>query len=323
MESLISTLNTNANASPALAPSTKDIQSLISEFLRGRAPTTMSTYRINLDHFRKHLKLSTANLAAQFLLSNGQAHANRVALHYRAAMIEFPLTPATINSKLATLRSLCKMARMIGLINWGLTVENVKLIPYRDTRGPTEPGFIRLLEESEKRGDPKGMRDRAIICLLHDIALRRGEVRSLDMADVDLEKREILVTGKGYREKQTMTLPVRTRDALATWIAVRGNEPGPLFISLSHNPSQAGDRISGTSLSRIVKALGKKTRQPNIHPHALRHTAITRAIEIAAERGVDLTKVRQFSRHANLSTLQVYADAHENAQGEIAGWVAG
>ena len=60
----------------------------------------------------------------------------------------------------------------------------------------------------------KGIRDRAILRLLHDLALRRGEVVGLDAKDLDLEAGTVAVLGKGRTGKVNLSLPEPTREAL-------------------------------------------------------------------------------------------------------------
>ena len=55
------------------------------------------------------------------------------------------LQPATINRRLATLRSLVKFANTLGLVSWTLSVENLPVLPYRDTDGPDRSSAFGLL----------------------------------------------------------------------------------------------------------------------------------------------------------------------------------
>ena len=57
---------------------------------------------------------------------------------------------------------------------------------YKDTRGPGVYRVRRMIEKSERRDDTTGRRDAAILHLLYDLGLRRGEVCKLDLSDVDL-----------------------------------------------------------------------------------------------------------------------------------------
>jgi integrase/recombinase XerC len=66
------------------------------------------------------------------------------------------------------LRSLCKLARVLGFSTWSLEVEAPRVETLRDTRGPGKEGFRRLLAQLEVRSDRKGLRDRAILHLLFD-----------------------------------------------------------------------------------------------------------------------------------------------------------
>jgi integrase/recombinase XerC len=295
---------------------------IIATWLRGRGPCTLRAYQADVENFAGFVGCPDANSAAQHLISNGPGHANRLVLAYRATMLEHKLAPNTINRRLSTLRSLAKMARIVGLITWGLEVENVRSQPYRDTRGPEESGFKRIKRQTEKRRDTKGLRDQAIILLLHDIALRRGEVVQLDLSDYDPVNRTLALLRKGNREQTRLSLPDRTNTAIIEWLDVRGWEQGPLFISLHRNRVDSITRMSGTAIWKLTQKLGDCVGIQDLHPHSLRHTAITTAIERAQSAGLGLEKVLPFSGHAKLATLQIYADQHQNYQGQIADLVA-
>jgi integrase/recombinase XerC len=311
----------NALSIVSPSPPTLSTTDIISLFLAGRNESTLAAYQTDLNDFASFLELPDSRQAAQVFLSRGSGHANRLALEYKNALSARELSPASVNRKLSTLRSLTKLARIIGLIEWHLEVENVKCEAYRDTRGPTESGFKRILRQSEQRTDPKGIRDQATLCLLHDVAMRRGELVSLDLQDVDVYNRTIAVRGKGRREKSRMSLPERTMGVVSAWIQIRGDEPGPLFTNMSRDKNVRGSRLTSTAVYQIVQKFGQAV-DLRATPHGLRHTGITTAVERAQAKGVDLDKVRQFSRHAKLATLQIYVDQHENWQGRVAEMVA-
>ena len=168
-------------------------------------------------------------------------------------------------------------------------------------------------------GQRQAARDVALVRLLHDTALRRGEVCKLDLADVDLPGSRIWVVGKGRVEKFAITLPPQTRTALADWVDVRGPDEGPLFIRLD-NAAAAGPRarLTGSGVWHVVRALGVeagiKTR-----PHGLRHAAITAALD--ATNG-DVRRVQRFSRHTDPRTLLIYDDCRRDLGGEVAALIA-
>ncbi len=98
-----------------------------------------------------------------------------------------------------------------------------------------------------ERTDAKGLRDKAILHLLYDLALRRSEVVGLDLEDVDLERGTLRILGKGRLQKEVLSLPTRTRGILSEWIRCRGELGGPLFINFHHDPNIQGKRLSPTS----------------------------------------------------------------------------
>ncbi|AFM28242.1 tyrosine-type recombinase/integrase [Desulfomonile tiedjei] len=306
---------------PSVSISTKE---LLDAFLSGKSPKTIEAYRRDLEDFRAFTQSDNLPQTILLFIAQGLHQANHLALRYKTHLAEErKLQPTTVNRKLAALRSLSDMAYTLGMINWKVRVKNQKVSSAsRDTRGPGNSAVQGLKEEIAKRSDPKGVRDRALFHLLYDLALRRAEVVFLDLADVDLSAGTLRVLGKGRLQKEVLTMPTTTRKILANWIAMRGSEPGPLFVNLHHDPGIRGKRLSPTSLYRIIRELGERTGQ-KVRPHGLRHTSISEAVRKAQAVGLDVTKVLQFSRHKDLKTLQVYIDQVENAQGKIAELVAG
>jgi integrase/recombinase XerC len=290
---------------------------LVNAFFAGRNARTVAAYRQDLECFRLFAGADTLTAAAERLLSQGQGEANALALAYKAELVERKLSAATINRRLAALRSLVKLARTLGIVPWTLEVQNVKAKAYRDTRGPGRRGFCEIMAELGRRPGAKAKRDRAAIRLLFDLALRRGEVVALDVADVELEAGTVAVLGKGETDKVKLTLPEPTQSALADWLEVRGREPGPLFVNFDR--AAKGERLTGTSLYRIVSELGCKAGV-KARPHGLRHAAITEALDLMQG---DLRAVQRYSRHKDVRTLNVYDDNRADLAGEVARRVAG
>ena len=96
---------------------------LVVAFFSGRNPRTLRAYRQDLEDFQGFTQAPSLQAAAALLTSQGSGPANGVALAYRASLQERGLSPATINRRLAALRSLVKLARVLGLVVWELEVE--------------------------------------------------------------------------------------------------------------------------------------------------------------------------------------------------------
>lgn len=290
---------------------------LVAAFLAGRNARTLLAYRADLESFRAFVGAPTLDAAAAGLLGGSHGEANARGLAYRTHLVERGLQSATINRRLAALRSLVTLARTLGQVPWTLEVSNLKAERYRDTRGPGRAGVRLLLDALEDRPVARACRDRAAVRLLYDLGLRRGEVVALDVADVDLRAAVVQVLGKGKTAKAPLSLPAPTLAALRRWLELRGPAPGPLFVNFDR--AAKGARLTGTSLYRIVRALGKDVGL-EVRPHGLRHAAITDALD---RTGGDVRKVQRFSRHRNLATLTIYDDNRTDLGGEVAQLVAG
>lgn len=291
--------------------------SLVQAFFAGKNPRTVQAYSRDLENFREFLQVEDVNACAALLFSKTQGEANHLVLLYRAAMIEQGLSPATINRRLAAIRSLVKLARTLGAVTWAIEIDGVKSKKYRDTRGPGLDGFRAVLMAAEQRNDRKGIRDVAILRLLYDLALRRGEVAGLNLEDVDLDGGRLWILGKARTEKEPLTLPQRTQDALAAWIQQRGMEPGPLFLNVDR--ASKGSRLTGTSIYRMVRNEYGRRVGIKVRPHGLRHAAIT---EVLNTGGGNYREAQRFSRHQDPRLLQYYDDNREDLGGRAAARIA-
>jgi len=294
---------------------------LLDAFHAGRGANTVKAYRRDHEDFRAFLArqdglaafAATAETAARLLITIEHGQANALALGYRADMIARGLQPATVNRRLAALRSLVRLANTLALIAWTIDVENVAGAAYRDTRGPGRDGVKAMMTQVRGRTDAKGIRDTAIVRLLHDVALRRGEVVSLDLAHYDGRRGTVTILGKGRTQREPITLPGPTQAALAAWVTVRGDQPGPLFHRLDQAGSGAG-RLTGEAVRQMVRAVGAGVGITT-RPHGLRHAAITAALD--ASNG-NIRAVQRFSRHRDVRVLQTYDDNRADLAGQMA-----
>jgi integrase len=170
---------------------------LMAAFLAGRNANTLRAYRRDLEAFAAHAHADTVDAAAARLLAGGLGPANAAALGWRAAMLDQGLASSTVNRRLAALRSLVRVGRLLGIVAWKLEVEGLRDEPYRDTRGPGVAGVQALMDQVAKRDDAKGRRDAAILRLAYDLGLRRGEIVGLDPEHLDLAAPTVLVWARG------------------------------------------------------------------------------------------------------------------------------
>ena len=142
-----------------------------------RSPNTRRAYRKDLTDFFK-VVASTENpsrdLVLEFLHLE-QTQAVQLVISYKAKLIERELKEATINRRLAAIKSLTAMGRKIGVCNYTLgDVKGEKVRAYRDTSGVDRDTFVKVLSIPDalkdaaysQRSKIKGIRDYALLRLL-------------------------------------------------------------------------------------------------------------------------------------------------------------
>lgn len=283
-----------------------------------RSPNTRRAYEKDVTQFFQFMtgKQVTPDLVLEFLhLERTQAVS--VVLKYKASLIQQGLKEATINRRLAAIKSLVAMGRKIGVCNYGLEdVAGEKVAKYRDTTGIDSEAFKRVLQQCD-RSTLIGKRDYALLRLLWGNALRRNEVSQLNIGDFDPDSKTLRILGKGRgTQSEVIDLGVATTDALASWLdASRGTRPddSPLFTSLDFHNN--GHRLTGDGLRKIVVRLCTKAGiRKTMSPHRIRHSAITAALD--ATDG-NVRKVQKLSRHRQLDTLMIYDDNRGRDQAEV------
>jgi len=283
-----------------------------------RSPNTRRAYEKDVTQFFRFMtgKEVTPDLVLEFLHLERTA-AVSVVLKYKAQLIQQGLKEATINRRLAAIKSLVAMGRKVGVCSFSLEdVKGEKVERYRDTSGISSDAFKRVLAQCD-RSTLQGTRDYALLRLLWGNALRRNEVSVLNINDFDPDARTLRILGKGRgTQSEVIDLGEGTVEAIASWLEVsRGVRPddAPLFTSLDFHNS--GHRLTGDGLRKIVVKLCEKAGIKKVmSPHRIRHSAITAALD--ATDG-NVRKVQKLSRHRQLDTLMIYDDNRGKDQQEV------
>ena len=144
-----------------------------------------------------------------------------------------------------------------------------------------------------------GARDRAMLETVYSTGVRASELTGLSDPDLDLERAQIRVVGKGDRERD-LPLGRSARQALKDYLAMRPphkEKDRPVFITTR------GLRVSRWTLRKVLRdALKRAGLSRQVSPHALRHSFATHMLG----RGADLRSIQELLGHASLSSTQVY-----------------
>jgi site-specific recombinase XerD len=196
------------------------------------------------------------------------------------------LAPATIARKIAAVRSFLRFT--LGPTQ----VPDTPLGPRRQRRLPDTPKAAEVeaaLEALEGDG-PLALRNRALVELVYSAGLRASEAVGLVLADVDFDREQLHVRGKGGKER-IVPLGEEAAYVLARYL----HEARPELARGAENAvflSARGRRLDTSTLRRVFA-----------HPHRLRHAFATHLLE----GGADLRTIQELLGHSSLSTTQLYS----------------
>jgi len=143
-----------------------------------------------------------------------------------------------------------------------------------------------------------GLRDLAIFELIYASGMRVGEVSIIKLSDVDMDNGEILVHGKGNKERIVL-IGSKAIASLKSYLGSMKNNNKDRYLFLG----RTGTRLTGRSIERMVKKYAKKAGiDKRVTPHTLRHSFATHLLE----GGADLKIVQELLGHSSLSTTQIY-----------------
>lgn len=227
----------------------------------------------------------------------------RLALHRRGLSVK------TLNYYMIALRSFLKYLSKMDIKS---------LVPEKIELADTPERTINFLEEDELKrlietyGNKKGeneLRNRAILEVLFSTGLRVSELTSLNRADINLERGEFAITGKGGK-RRVVFLSSEAKKWLGDYLKDRQDDNEALFVKQSAKPKSKADkddqdkpRLTSRQIERIVQGAAKQAGiVKQVTPHTIRHSFATDILR----SGADLRSVQSLLGHSSVTTTQVY-----------------
>jgi site-specific recombinase XerD len=271
------------NTRKAYASDWADFCSWTREMKRASLPATPQTVALYLTHRARYLKVS----------SLGRRIAS-ISVAHRMAKLESPTTDSIVKRIWNGIRRSKEMGQK-----------------------RKSPALTKHIREMVRTLDETltGYRDRAIILLGFSGGLRRSEVVGVDISDLELTEKGLILTitrsktdqeGRGRKigipyGKNEFTCPVR---AVQAWLLASGIDEGPLFRQVNRHGQMSEERLGDRAVALIVKMSLAKAgiASKDFAGHSLRSGfATTAAIEGASERDIQAQ-----TGHKSLLVLRRY-----------------
>ncbi len=285
-----------ADHSQAPGAFANDIEAFLNfaELERGLSRNTVSAYRSDLDQ------------AATFLAARGVADWRVITAAQAGEWVHSldseRYKTASLSRKLTALRMLARflVKEKIRDDDFTALLAGPKIV--RKIPATLSAGEVARLLNAPTGGEPRDLRDRALLELFYSSGLRVSELAALMLQQVDLENGFIRIFGKGSKER---IVPVggKALDALTTYLVagrphlVKPKTGSQFFLN------NRGSALSRMMLWKLVKKHALRAGiTKNVKPHGLRHSFATHLLT----GGADLRAIQEMLGHASISTTQIY-----------------
>jgi len=253
---------------------------------RSFSPLTVRAYATDLRMFREFLESRLGRVPSPAEIT--REHILQFGLSLKEA------APLTLRRKYACLASLFAFLQDMGYAQ----ANPAHRLPLPKVAQPV-PIFLsqemaqRLVAAADKPWS------RAMVILLLSTGIRRSEAVAITLDDLDLEKRQLLIRGKGDKER-VVPLTEQAVEAIQAYLPHRTQtQSRHLFVS-----AYGGHPLHGRCINRVLGIVIRKAglEGQGITPHKLRHTFATHLIR----NGVDIRTVQELMGHSELETTAKY-----------------
>lgn len=170
----------------------------------------------------------------------------------------------------------------------------------------------KLIEAPDARTN-RGYRNRIILEILYDTAIRRSELANLKVCDLDLASGYSKVNGKGNKDR-VVPLSSRVCDLVRNYILMvrpsflNGDDPGYLILN------RWGHKMDVNGIWAVVKRCTKQANlKKNVSTHTFRHACATHMLK----NGAPVRHLQEMLGHESLESTQIYTKVTINDLKEI------
>lgn len=231
-------------------------------------------------------------------------------MEYRSSLAG--LAPSTVNVRLAAVRKMVTEAKRNGLLSTE-EAENLTEVPNIRQHGTRLGNWLTKEQAREllavpDRSTVKGKRDYAILALLVGCALRRRELASLTLEDIQMRENRWVIAdlrGKGGRVR-TVAIPIWVKKGIDAWQEAGSIQKGPLLRSISKG-GKVGESLSDWAIWAVVTEAAKEIGIENFGAHDLRRTCA----KLCRKAGGDLEQIKFLLGHTSIQTTERYLGSEQ------------
>lgn len=166
---------------------------------------------------------------------------------------------------------------------------------------PDDDEWQRILQAAQE----EPLRNRFMLALAYDAALRREELCVLETSDIDPGRQVLTIRAETTKNRRGRVVPYSdvTSTLLASYLQQRrefGRKRGPLFLSESRR--NAGQPISKWSWSKVIQGISQRSEVPEFSTHTMRHLRLTDL----ARSDWDIHEIATFAGHRNIESTMLY-----------------
>lgn len=268
------------------------------QLFRNNSPKTLLWYRENLGAFFRWLGVDST--LDDLTIFNYKAYCSYLLHEYEHN--GKPLKSTSVNSHVRAVKAFYNFCIQEDLIpDFSRKLKTTKI--HKTEKLPLDDEEIQLILDCFGETVLE-CRNRCWVVLMCDSGLRRGEILSLKMCNVDLKHDFLLVTGKGCKQR-FVPLGKMSHDVLLHYIVYyRAGAGGsdPVFVD------RFGNACNANTIKQVFQKLKKCTGIDRLHPHLLRHTFATNYLV----DGGDLETLRLILGHSDLQVTSMYLHLAQN-----------